>query len=69
MTNKKIYAFILILLKNYLLLQVFCFVDFNSVPKNLTFSSANSKKVKAKANYKLTWINFSSFDTKAELYV
>lgn len=69
MAKKKIIAFIIIILKNYLLLEIFCFVDFNSVPKNLSFISANSKKVKAKTNYKLTWINFSTSDTTAELYV
>lgn len=69
MTKKKVIAFIILILKNYLLIEVLCFVDFNSVPKNLSFISANSKKVKAKTNYKLTWINFSTVDASAELFV
>jgi hypothetical protein len=67
---KKVITFlIIIILENYLLIEVLCFVDFNSVPKNLSFISANSKKVKAKTNYKLTWINFTTNDNSAQLFV
>jgi hypothetical protein len=67
---KKVITFlIIIILENYLLIQVLCFVDFNSVPKNLSFISVNSKRVKAKTNYKLTWINFTANDNSAQLFV